>query len=113
MPVMTYVEGGYPGYHVSVAHCGNITCTSGNTVKVIGTGGDDAAIAIGFNGNPYLSYFREILPQASDTYLKVVRCGNAACSSGNQTRTIGPIYAGSHTDLVVGIDGRPLVAYWQ
>jgi hypothetical protein len=40
-------------------------------------------------------------------------CGNATCSSGNQTKTLGPIYAGSHTDLVVGIDGRPLVGYWQ
>jgi hypothetical protein len=38
---------------------------------------------------------------------------NATCTSGNVTKTLGPVYAGSHTDLVVGIDGRPLVAYWQ
>jgi hypothetical protein len=111
-PVMSYVVGTYPGYHVSVAHCGNLTCTS-KTVKVLGTGGDDTAIAIGFNGNPYLSYFLETTDHVSDTYLKVVRCGNPACSSGNHTKTIGPIYSGSHTDLVIGIDGRPLVAYWQ
>jgi hypothetical protein len=114
-PVMSYTVGLYPGYHVKVAHCGNHSCTSGNTLKTIGPGGTDTAIAIGFDGNPYLSYFLEIQPVAADTYLKVVRCGDAKCTSGNITKTIGPIYAGtqSHTDLVIGIDGRPLVAYWQ
>jgi hypothetical protein len=112
-PVMSYVVGGYPGYHVKVAHCGNLACTSGTTLKTIGPGGTDTAIAIGFDGNPYLSYFLETTMFASDTYLKVVRCGDPSCATGNVTRTLGPIYAGSHTDLVVGIDGRPLVAYWQ
>ncbi|MFL5799364.1 MAG: hypothetical protein ACJ77A_15705 [Actinomycetota bacterium] len=112
-PVMSYVVGGFPGYHVKVAHCGNASCTSGNTTKTIGPGGTDTAIAIGFNGTPYLSYFLETTQFVADTYLKVVHCGNATCSSGNVTKTLGPIYAGSHTDLVVGIDGRPLVAYWQ
>jgi hypothetical protein len=49
----------------------------------------------------------------ADTYLKFVSCGNETCTSGNITNTLGPIYAGSHTDLVIGIDGQPLVAFWQ
>jgi hypothetical protein len=112
-PVISYVLGNYPNYQVKVAHCGNVSCTSGNNVNPIGTGGTDTAIAIGFDGNPYLSYFRETTDFVADTYLKVVHCGNSTCTAGNNTKTVGPIYAGSHTDLVVGVDGRPLVAYWQ
>jgi hypothetical protein len=111
-PVMSYVVGGFPDYHVKVAHCGNTSCTSGTTLKTIGPGGTDTSVAIGFDGTPYLSYFLETTMFAADTFLKVVRCGNATCTSGNVTKTLGPIYAGSHTDLVIGIDGRPLVAYW-
>jgi hypothetical protein len=112
-PVISYVLGNYPTYQVKVAHCGNVSCTSGNNVNPIGVGGTDTAIAIGFNGNPYISYFLETSQSVADTYLKVVHCGNSTCTAGNNTKTLGPIYGGAHTDLVVGVDGRPLAAAWQ
>src|SRR5262249_32292421 len=76
---------------LKVAHCGNSTCSSGNTITTVDSAGDagqSTSIAI-LNGLPIISYssFTGV-----DLVLRVLRCGNVACSSGN---TITPVDSGS------------------
>lgn len=65
-------------------------------------------VALGAGGRPVVAYI-----SADGTALNLVRCGNAACASGNTTRVIDTGAAGSivNVRMIVQGDGRPLLAY--
>jgi hypothetical protein len=72
-----------------VLKCGDAACTSGNTITVVDPsdtgGGDGPAIVVPADGLPVVSYFAY---ETRGYFLKVVKCGDAACSAGNATVTI-------------------------
>lgn len=103
-------------YHVNnadlmVTKCGNTECSSGNvTTLVDGVGesvGAYTSIAIPADGRPVISY-RDF----ANTALKVVKCGNAACSNGNAFSTLDT-NAAEFTSIAIGADGFPVVAYFD
>jgi len=108
-PVISYRDDTNSG--LKVAHCGNTSCSSGNTITTVdstGNPGTYTSIAIGLDNNPVISY-RDTNPNFD---LKVAHCGNTTCSSGN-TKTIvdsgGDV--GQYTSIAIGADGNPVISY--
>ena len=65
------------------------------------------SITIGTDGLPVISYYDD-----TNGDLKVAKCGNAACSSGNTLTTVdsgGDV--GSYTSITIGTDGLPVISY--
>ena len=107
-PIISYYEG--TGQDLIVAHCGNALCSSGNattTVDSTGDTGQNSSIKIGSDGFPIISYARSDTPS-----LKVIHCGNTACSSGNTTTVLHTV-AGTVYNTSIGIpnDNLPIIAY--
>lgn len=113
-PVISYYR--YAPAALKVVKCGNASCTTGNTTSIvdntIGSIGDYAgytSIAIGADGFPVISYEDRV-----DYDLKVVKCGNAACSAGNLITRVdtGPAgYIGTVSSIAIGSDGLPIISY--
>jgi hypothetical protein len=112
LPVIAYQD--VANADLKVAHCGDVTCSAGNTVTPVDAGlvfvGSDVSLAIGSDGLPVVSYV-----DVSNGDLKVLHCGNAACSAGNGTTAVdpGPVGADVDTSIALGTDGRPLVTYYD
>lgn len=83
--------------------------TSNVSTLVDTAGGRTPSIAIGADGLPVISHY--------DAYdiagLRVTHCGNATCTSGNQSTTVdnSAVGIGLGAALAIGADGLPLVAY--
>ena len=77
------------------------------TVDSVGGVGQYTSITIGTDGLPVISY-----SDVTNSDLKVVKCGNAACSSGNTLTTVdsgGDV--GSFKSITIGTDGLPVISY--
>ena len=70
--------------------------------------GQFTSIAIGPGGIPVISHH----DNTAGT-LKVVRCGNAACSAGNTVTTVDDVVneVGQFTSIAIGTDGLPVISY--
>lgn len=113
LPVISYYDGS-PHNDLKVLHCGNLTCTSGNTsatVDMVGDVGMYSSIAVGTDGLPVVSYYDGT---TNNWDLKVLHCGLADCSNP-YTNTITTVDAadlvGDHTSIAIGADGLPIIAY--
>jgi predicted regulator of Ras-like GTPase activity (Roadblock/LC7/MglB family) len=110
LPVISYRDTTH-GY-LRVLHCGDITCSTGNTMTNVDTSGGLAAyqtsLAIGADGLPVISYFA--LPTNDD--LKIAHCGNVACTSGNTITSVDTAgKVGMYSALTIGVDGLPIISY--
>ena len=88
---------------LKVAHCGNVTCTAGNTLTTVDSEGFVGSIAIGADGLPVVSY------EENDA-LKVAHCGNVTCTAGNTLTTVDSDVGGGGS-IAIGADGLPVVSY--
>jgi len=99
---------------LNVLKCGNPSCTYGNnatTVDSTGGVGQYSSIAIGTDGNPVISYYDN-----NNGNLKVVKCGNPSCTSGNTITTVHASTTeevGYYTSIAIGTDGNPVIAYYD
>ena len=93
-------------------HCGNAACNSGNTATAVdsaGLVGLHTSITVGADGLGLISYH-----EATDNFLNVVHCGNAACSSGNSATTVdGAGNVGQYAAITLGSDGLALISYYD
>src|SRR5690606_6226638 len=94
-----------------VTKCGNAACSSGNTTTTVDSTddvGEFPSIIIGAEGYPIISYYDNTKGD-----LEVVKCGNAACSSGNTITTVDSSNTvGSYTAMALGDDDLPIISYY-
>lgn len=94
---------------LKVAHCSNAACTSATTGTIdTGDTGGFTSIAIGSDGLGVVTYEP---PQTNTGPVKVAHCSNVECSAA----TVTTLYADGlfGTADAVGVDGLPLVAYYD
>lgn len=97
---------------LKVLHCGNPFCSTGNTVATVdstGTVGHYTSITLDGNDYPVVSYY-----DVTNSKLKILHCGNAACTAGNVMTT--PDASGSNgvqSSIKLNGSGNPVVAYFD
>jgi preprotein translocase subunit Sec61beta len=103
--LIAYDKNGNNG--LKVLHCGNAACNSGNistTIDSASNVGQYASIIIGADGRGLISYYAYTTPSSK---LKVLHCGNVACSSGNVSAIVDSAgNVGQYTSITIGADGR-------
>lgn len=114
-PVVSYTDiddlVGLPALgRLKVLHCGDVTCTAGNTIAV-----PEESSRSGFPGttslsldpidNPVVSYFG-----GSGGGLRLLRCGDASCTVGNTITVVETASdAGANSSLVLDAAGNPVI----
>jgi hypothetical protein len=105
-PAVSYYAG-----HLKLLRCGNVTCSSGNTLASPDTDGPvgfHSSIAIASGNLPVVSYYDQ-----KNGDLKLLHCGNSACTSGNNIvtpDTTGDV--GQFTSIQLS-SGFPVVSYYD
>ena len=110
LPVISYFD--QTAGALKVAKCGNAACNAGNTLTTVddpGNVGDHTSIVVPADGRPVIAY-RDI----TGGDLKVMKCGNPACTSGNVTNVVdNAFFVGQFTSIAIGADGLPVLSYWH
>jgi hypothetical protein len=113
-PVISYYDDA--NGTLKLARCNSNDCRmGGNSITAVdSTGiigakylGLQTSVALDSSGKPVIAYF-----DSPNQDLKVARCGNANCTSGNQVETVessGSV--GRYASLALGSGGVPVVAY--
>jgi prepilin-type N-terminal cleavage/methylation domain-containing protein len=111
LPVMSAYASSAGGI-INVVKCGNATCSSGNTVTMVDTvgsanNGSRTSIAIGADGLPIMSVW-----DGTNGDLKVIKCGNAACSAANTVTVVdSEDNVGEWNSIAIGTDNLPVISY--
>lgn len=111
-PVVAYYDA--TNKNLKVLHCGNSSCTSGNSIAVPDSAGDvggSPSLALNGSGWPVISYLESI---PGNSNLKVLRCGNANCTASNTITTPdsqGDV--GALSSLVLDAVEKPVVSYYD
>ena len=93
-----------------LVRCGNTTCTLANTITTVDSAGDVgrfSSLEMDSRGYPVISYY-----DSTNGNLKLARCGNAICNSGNTIATVDSTGdVGSYTSLSLDGSGNPVISY--
>lgn len=109
-PVVSYYDISHTA--LKVLHCGNSSCTTGNTITTpdaTGTAGQYTAITVDASNRPVVTYY-----YPTKGILRVLHCGNPACSSSNiivepDTATSN----GVQSSIKLNSLGNPVIAYFD
>ncbi len=108
LPIIAYRDSG--NGDLKIVKCGNATCAANNTTTSIDTDnnvGSLNGIAIAPDGLPVVAY-----NDATANALKVLKCGNTACSANNTITTVDSVnVVTTSSSIVIAPDGLPIISY--
>lgn len=108
LPIIAYRD--QTAKSLKVAKCTTIDCSGdGATITVVDNStnvGNFAAITIGNDGLPIIAYQN----YNNSNKLVVLKCGSAACDSGNQITTLPTALIGYMMSITIAPDGIPVIA---
>ncbi len=109
-PVISYYDA--TNSALKVLHCGNNSCSAGNTIATpdnTGTVGWYTSVTVDNNNFPVVSYY-----DASNGKLKILHCGNASCTLSNTIVTPDVSSSnGVQSSVKLNSSGKPVVAYFD
>jgi len=123
LPVISYAEylaeiaTNYSDYNLKFIKCGNAACNAGNTITTLhstDSAGVPSSVTISADGLPVISYHYST--SANIGYLSILKCGDAACNTGNIITTIdehAEIKVGLNNSITIGTDGLPIISYYD
>ncbi|MEK7784326.1 MAG: hypothetical protein AAB658_02720, partial [Chloroflexota bacterium] len=109
-PVIAYHE--IVNGDLKLAHCGDATCSSNNSIVTVDNGGSDlvgrfTSLVLDSVSNPVISYY-----DSTNGDLKLVHCGDATCSNNNSIVTVDSLGdVGWYTSLALDGAGNPVISY--
>jgi hypothetical protein len=108
-PVVSYFFGNVDAGtgELRVITCGDANCSSGVNIAIADRGlqGLSNFMVLDASGNPVVSY-------TGGNGLKLLHCGNPACTSGNSVRSVDPLSGeGQGTGMALDGAGNPVIAY--
>lgn len=112
LPLIICMGENYPGYtgYLYGVRCRDARCSTSDRQRPIEESVDTAggvSLAVGSDHLPVISYY-----DRTNGALRVLHCGNAACTGGNARFTVdnaGDV--GSVSSIAIGLDGLPVIAY--
>ncbi|HEV8359223.1 MAG TPA: hypothetical protein VGR28_02085 [Candidatus Thermoplasmatota archaeon] len=99
---------------LKVLKCGNASCNAGNAITTVDNAANNvglySSLTIRRNGLPIVAYHDE-----TNGDLKVVACGNAACSAGNTINTpdASANDVGEYASIALSDDLFPVISYFD
>jgi hypothetical protein len=109
-PVISYYDPS--GGNLKMVKCGNYSCSAGNTITAVESTNDigqHTSIAVGVDGLPFIAHY-----SVTNLDLRVIKCGNTACSAGNiatAVDTTGSV--GQYTSVAFGAGPFPIISYYN
>ena len=107
-PVVSYYGSNGSVGELHLLHCGDPTCSAGNSTTVPDSGGNVGrytSLALDASGNPIVSY----IDSATDE-LKVLHCNDPLCEGAGDVIAV-PDSGSGNTSLVLDAAGNPVVSY--
>lgn len=104
LPIISYTDLN----NLKVVHCGNASCTTGNTITTLVTNnvGIHTSIAIGSDNLAIISYYNDL-----DQSLRIAHCGNTTCTSGNTLVGVAFGGVGNYSSITIANDNLPVISY--
>ena len=98
---------------LKVLHCGDPACENGNTDVAPDVSAADvgqySSLVLDDSGNPIVSYYDN-----TNGHLKLLRCGNPACTAGNSVTTADfSASVGQYTSAAITTDGDLVISYYD
>lgn len=92
--------------------CGDKSCSSGNTLTNVDSTGDVGkwnSVVVPSDGLPFIAYY-----DTANADLKALKCGNAACSSGNTITTVDSAGdTGWYPSVAIASSGYPVISFFD
>jgi len=109
-PVVSYYD--QAGHALKVLHCGNSSCSTGNTIATpdsVDDVGQYTSVTVDSGNKPVVSYY-----DVTKGILKVLHCGNAACTQANSIATPDITSSnGVQSSIKLNAAGQPIIAYFD
>ena len=93
-----------------ILRCGNLSCTSGNSVELLDSGGRYTSLKLDATDGPVVAYLDSV-----NNDLKLLHCNDPLCDGGDESIEVvdSTGMVGSWTSLRLGGAGYPVVSYYD